>query len=139
MRWLLLTAVSILFLSMASVLVARWVAIARMPGEFIHRAGEVDPLIDSVYLSYYDAGAWPETLTPREQAMLTHPNGDWQYVYHGNDPDTPPELYLTGPLHMRLRYTFRKQADLNSTGGWKVSCEGDELRHSIREAIPRHE
>lgn len=102
---------------------------------FLARATEVDPIIEVVYLKYFETGNWPENLDALQRPDLAVPPDGWRY--HFPDPQEPPVLdFRNGPVHMRLKYTFRKDGNPQSPGGWQATCEGSAVRHTIQERIP---
>lgn len=102
---------------------------------YLARATEVDPIIEAVYLKYFETGKWPENLEALGRPDLAIPPDGWEYDFL--DQQDPPVLHHRhGPLHMSLEYTFRKDGNPQSPGGWQVTCEGDRGRHSIQERIP---
>lgn len=132
-RFKLLVSAAVIALMIGVVAFPVW-KVLRVQGEFLARTAEVEPLIEAVYLKYFESGKWPENLPPLTQAEeSTLPEG-WRY--YSTDPNEPPLLDIRGPLHMRLEYAFRKDANLHSSGGWRATCEGSPVRHAFSEQIP---
>jgi hypothetical protein len=123
---------SILFLFVLSNIIN----IMRMPSAFINRAGEMDHVIEYVYLEYYETGKWPRNLESLGIADWHGTDDEWRYFASPDFDEELPELRISGPLHMKLFYNFRRDGNLHSPGGWQVRMEGDRIRHSIPERIP---
>jgi hypothetical protein len=104
---------------------------------FLDRAGEADTLIDAVYSHYFTAQRWPETLNEIKKLDKSKILPGWEYVVVEDPVEViKPLLRISGPLHMKLEYEFRKDGDPNSPGGWAATMEGDPVRHQFREVIP---
>ncbi|MDB5387900.1 MAG: hypothetical protein JWM11_3546 [Planctomycetaceae bacterium] len=112
------------------------VSVSRISTGFIARSSEADPIIEAVYLQYYETGKWPQSLETLGPPGTEMNSGEWQYVWQSDADDTPPLLSIRGPLHMRLSYSFRQGGEIGSPGGWKVTCEGDPWRWTFHERIP---
>lgn len=102
---------------------------------FLARAAEADPIIEAVYLSYFETGKWPENLESLGRPELANPPHGWRYLFY--EALEPPVLdNRHGPLHMSLVYRFREDGNPHSPGGWRATCEGTPVRHTFEERIP---